>query len=187
MIPATKVTVRARCGLNMSDREFLERAGFRGFLSVRDLRVSTLEDAPAFPGVYVILRESAEPPLFLDRSVGGHFKGKDPSVPVDELKRQWVAESSIVYIGKAGRLGKPPTLRKRLKQYLDFGDGKLVGHWGGRLVWQLKDAEDLVVCWRPTNDEDPGDVEEKMLTEFERCHGRLPFANLKRGAKRAAL
>jgi hypothetical protein len=171
----------------LSDREFLQKLGFEGFLTVAELRSSALKDAPGYPGVYVFLRESRDAPVFLDRSVGGHFKGKDPTVQISELRKAWVPESSIVYIGKAGKLGGPPTLRTRLRQYLDFGAGKPVGHWGGRFIWQLEDANDVVVCWRATGDEAPSGVEHNLLAEFERKHGRLPFANLVRGTQRCVL
>ena len=60
-----------------------------------------------------------------------------------------------------------------------FGKGCSVGHWGGRLIWQLKDADDLVVCWKKT-EEDPRGAEKKMIKDFKEQHnGRRPYANLK--------
>lgn len=171
----------------MTDREDLANLEFEGFVSVRNLRASRLSEVPACPGVYVFLRAGDTPPTFLKTSPGGRFKSKDPTVPIEVLKRRWVPETTIVYIGKAGGQRKPPTLRKRLQQYLDFGAGKPVGHWGGRFIWQLTDAEELVVCWRPLDDVDPESIESTMLAEFERKHASLPFANLKRGASAQAL
>ena len=52
------------------------------------------------PGVYVVVRRH-EPPSFLDVSPAGHFKGKDPTVPVAELAALWVPGTRIVYIGNA--------------------------------------------------------------------------------------
>ena len=57
------------------------------------------------------------------------------------------------------------------------GQGKPVGHWGGRLIWQLGNHADLLVCWRATTEE-PRRVEESMLAALEIHYGRLPFANL---------
>lgn len=164
----------------ITGRRWLEKNRFDGFLKIRELRTSSLNEVPDSPGVYVILRETGQPPRFLERSTGGHFKEKDPTVPLGELDAAWVPGSKIVYIGKAGHASEPPTLRTRLRQYLEFGRGKPVGHWGGRFIWQLADADDLTVCWRPTGGEEPRDVEQRMLAEFEREHGRLPFANLAR-------
>ena len=52
-----------------------------------------------------------------------------------------------------------------------------MGHWGGRLIWQLENHADLLVCWRATTEE-PRRVEESMLAALEIHYGRLPFANL---------
>lgn len=57
-------------------------------------------DVAACPGVYVVVRPSDEPPCFLDVWPAGHFKGKDPTVPVADLQTQWVPGTRIVYIGK---------------------------------------------------------------------------------------
>ena len=64
---------------------------------------------------------------------------------------------------------------------LQFGRGAPVGHWGGRLVWQLEDAERLVVCWKPVTDHrDPGAVETALIRSFKLAHGgRRPFGNLR--------
>jgi hypothetical protein len=79
----------------------------------------------------------------------------------------------LVYIGKAARL------RTRLRQYRDHGQGKPVGHWGGRYIWQLSDSGELLVAWKVTNDA-PRLVEKEMLAAFVDRYGQLPFANLRR-------
>jgi hypothetical protein len=90
-----------------------------------------------------------------------------------------VQDPSIVYIGKAGRINGSATLRSRLKQYLAFGEGRAAGHWGGRYVWQLADAENLTVCWKTTDVEQAQALEKQMLEAFENEHGKTPFANLR--------
>ncbi len=42
-------------------------------------------DVPGGPVVYVVYRASMLPPHFLEGSVGGHFKGRDPSLSQEEL------------------------------------------------------------------------------------------------------
>ena len=163
-----------------SDRAKLQRDSFVGFLSVGELRNYSLSQVPDEPGVYVFLRESDQEVEFLDRSTGGHFKKKDPTVSLDDLEKAWVSDTSIIYIGKAGTLDGSATLRSRLKQYLAFGQGAQAGHWGGRYIWQLADAEELIVCWRTTDFHHARTVEKQILAAFESEHDRLPFANLSR-------
>ncbi|GAA1945203.1 GIY-YIG nuclease family protein [Agromyces allii] len=130
---------------------------------------------PTGPGVYVVVRESDAPPAFLETNPAGWFKGKNPTLPVGELERAWVPAASVIYIGKA------TNLRRRLSEYRRHGAGQLVGHWGGRMIWQLADSADLRVSWRETPDVDPESVESGLLADFAAEHGTLPFANRKGG------
>lgn len=119
-----------------------------------------------------------EKPVFLEKSVGGFFKGSDPTVPVQELHDNWVDGPIVLNIGKAGGGGGSATLRSRLKQYMDFGAGKPVGHRGGRFIWQLAVADKLQVCWMPTPNEEPKIVEGRLIQAFKLRYGKRPFANL---------
>ena len=128
--------------------------------------------APSSKGVYVILRNSKNKPEFLETGTGGFYKNENPNVSIAELKDNWVENSPIMYIGKA------TALKSRLGQYMKFGQGKKVGHRGGRYIWQLKDSKQLIGCWKPTID-DPREVEKKMIEHFKSEHGNMrPFANL---------
>jgi len=162
----------------VDDRERLERRGFTGFVTVCGLRASSLRAVPEKPGVYVLLRDSDQLPGFFNRSRAGHFKGQNPTVSVGTLTEAWVRGTKIVYIGEATGTAGSPTLRTQLQHYLSFGAGEPVAHWGGRYTWQLVDAEDLIVCWLETGAQEPREVASAMLDDFEREHGRLPFANL---------
>ena len=95
------------------------------------------------------------------------------------MNSNWVENSYVIYIGKAGGNDTDSTLRKRIKQYLDFGRGKAVGHYGGRLIWQLKNHKELIIAWKPLTDIDPRIHEKNLIQEFINYHGKLPFANLK--------
>ena len=156
----------------MMNRDFFQMRGFEGFKTIREL-VEEKKLIPAQKGVYVVLRESESTPQFLLKGTGGHFKGKDPNVPISELKENWVEGTPIVYIGKSNGLCK------RLSQYLRFGQGANVSHWGGRYIWQLVDYLDLVICWKTLEDDDPREMERLMIAEFKENHaGKRPFANL---------
>ena len=162
-----------------TERNQLKAQGFEGFKTMGELMAGAKSKIPAQKGVYVVLRENASAPQFLSEGTGGHFKGQNPNVSLSELEDNWVEGTSIVYIGKAGGAGSSATLNKRLGQYLRFGQGSNVGHWGGRYIWQLADSRDLVVCWKALTDEEPRDVEHKMIVDFKKRHsGKRPFANL---------
>ena len=163
----------------MMNRDYLQAQGFEGFKTVGELMDGAKSRIPVQKGVYVVLRESESTPQFLKEGTGGFFKGKNPNVSLAELEENWVAGTPVLYIGKAGGAGSSATLQKRLDQYLRFGRGANVGHWGGRYIWQLADSRDLVVCWKSLVNENPRDVEQKMIADFKAVHaGKRPFANL---------
>ncbi|MCH5307617.1 MAG: hypothetical protein J1E37_06000 [Prevotella sp.] len=160
----------------MSNSNLLRENGFQGFKTIKELWNNNSQ-IPKKQGVYVVIYGKGDRPAFLEKGTGGFFKGKDPNVTIEELEQKWVENTSVLYIGKAGGTGAKATLNSRLVQYLKFGQGRNIGHWGGRYIWQLADAEDLIVCWKETTEE-PRDVESKMIDDFKKAHeGKRPFAN----------
>ena len=160
------------------DRHFLQQNGFSGFVTVEQLK-KRIDDVPAEQGVYVVLYPEETEPDFIQKGTGGFYKGEDPNVTISKLRNNWVNGADIVYIGKAGGKKVKTTLRKRLSQYMQFGSGKPVGHWGGRYIWQLANADNLVVCWKVLNT-DPRDCERQMIMDFKAANaGKRPFANLR--------
>jgi hypothetical protein len=163
--------------LDFNNINELKKEGYEGFISMRQL----FEDAspiPAFKGVYCILNNEKVYPSFLEIGTGGHFKGKNPNISIKQLENNWVDKSLVVYIGKAGGENSNATLKSRLKQYFSFGQGKNIGHWGGRLIWQLPSSSDLVVCWKVLLNEDPRKYEQQLIQEYITQFGSRPFANL---------
>ena len=140
----------------------LKAAGFEGFIPVAQLQADSTA-IPRTAGVYMVVYTGENIPEFLSRGTGGFFKGKDPNVSITELETNWVENTCVVYIGKAGKLKNcKATIQSRLKQYLDFGSGN------------------LLLCWKPTPDEDPETVETALIARFKEQHGgHRPFANLK--------
>lgn len=164
-------------------RADLAAAGFEGWLTWPALRADEFAVAPCIPGCYVVLRPSTDPPVFVERSPAGWFKGKDPSVSLDRLQAEWVAGAGAVYIGEADfrkRRREVEALRDRLGEFGRFGAGEAIAHWGGRLIWQLGDVDEFLVAWHPiTWEEKARDYEKRLLARFAELHdGRRPFANL---------
>lgn len=154
-------------------RAVLMEAGFKGFVTFAELRERGIEKVPHVGGIYVVLREAEVGPVFLERSIGGHFKGKDPTVDIPILQAKWIDDSACMYIGKA------TDLRRRLREYMRFGRGHRIGHWGGRYIWQVEGSEDLIVAWKATGEISPRNAEMDLLLAFgEAFDDRLPFANL---------
>jgi hypothetical protein len=152
--------------------------GFTGFKTI-DYLNHNYNIIPESMGVYFVINHNLEP-LFLMQSIGGHFKGKNPTVDIPVLKNNWIESPSVIYIGKAGGLNSNANLKKRLKQYLRFGQGYPVGHWGGRFIWQLSNSKKLIIAWKELHEIDPRIEEKKLLTQFEKKYNKLPFANLVR-------
>ena len=162
--------------MNFKSIDGIRQTGFDGFITIHALQASGCCEVPEKPGVYLVLRPSTTPPGFISESSGGHFKGKNPTVAVGQLESKWVEDTLVLNIGKAGP-GRA-TLRSRLRQYVQFGQGKAVGHRGGRYIWQLQHARNLLVCWKITIGAHPRTVESELIREFEEVYRRLPFANL---------
>ena len=154
----------------------LRAMGFEGFVPVRDLRRDDCRALPRENGVYVMVREREAPPRFNPRGTAAYWRGMDPNVKIEDLAEKWVPGAVVMYVGRAAGTGVRGKLQQRVKRWLRFGEGKNVAHWGGRHVWQLADAYDLLVAWKPCKDAVRQEV--ALLAAFEAKHERLPFANL---------
>jgi hypothetical protein len=158
----------------------LRRRGFVGFVPVAALTRESLQ-VPVEPGVYVVVRPTTDPPLFLASSGASWFKGKDPNVSIGQLASEWVDGAQTLYIGRTAA-----QLRVRVGLLTEFsraGRFRSVFHFGGRLLWQLDGSQELLVAWKV--EPDCEDLEADLIDEFVDAYGRLPFANLKRGSRKA--
>lgn len=156
--------------------ESLRDRGFEGFVPFQNLQLNTV---PAGPGIYAVLR-GAEHDV-LESSIGGHFKGKNPSADPRTLRLRLDVPTMLLYIGKAdsGTRGTRG-LRARITELTRFGKGEPVGHWGGRYLWQLSNAQKLRIAWLPVDGTTARAVESAYFEEFFTLYGQLPFANLRR-------
>ena len=80
--------------------------------------------------------------------------------------------TEVLYFGKADQL------RERVHQLCRFGAGEPIGHWGGRLLWQIAGAEEFLVAWLPTPGGSPFAAEHELMHEFRARFGSWPFANI---------
>lgn len=61
---------------------------------------------------------------------------------------------------------------------MKFGKGEKASHGGGREIWQLADADDLIVCWAATTI-NAREFEKEMIKMYKSNHsGKRPFANM---------
>ncbi|MEW9872581.1 hypothetical protein [Arthrobacter sp. HS15c] len=154
----------------------LKDDGFAGFRSFEQLDINSV---PRVPGIYAVLKPEGFERLFLAKSVGGWFKNRDPSMLQAALEKEWVGDADVLYVGKAGPGSTGNRgLRKRIQEFVDFGGGKPVGHWGGRLLWQLAESQSLVIAWKELAAADVNSAEAAYHEAFVSLYGRLPFANL---------
>lgn len=148
----------------------LNKRGFGPPVPLRSMATGS-PTVPSDGGVYAAVLDDPQP-AYLAESVGGHFKGRNPTVSSAQLDAKWIQGTPILYIGKA------TSLKRRIDQFARFGRGEPIGHWGGRYLWQLANSDDLLITWRV--DADPANAEADLITEFVDIHGALPFANLNR-------
>jgi len=164
--------------MSFNNIEEIKKSGFEGFKTVKSLWKNSAS-VPKKMGVYLVLNPEYRNPEFIIPGVGGFFKGKDPNVTLEELEKKHVEDSMVVYIGKAGGIDSSATLYFRISQYLKFGQGKNIGHYGGRYIWQLANYRDLIFCWKAIT-ESPRIAEIELMAEFKQQFNAMPFANLTR-------
>lgn len=157
-------------------KKTLTADGFAGFRAFEDLEIMRV---PQGPGIFAVLKPAAFEPRFLAKSAAGTFRKKDPSLKKEALAAEWVAEADVLYLGKAsaGSQGNRG-LRKQVQEFVDYGRGRPIIHWDGRLLWQLADSEDLIIAWKELPAAEVNVAEASYHAEFRRLYGSLPFANL---------
>lgn len=123
-------------------------------------------------GVYIfVLPDDFEKVEFNVCSNLKKWKKYTVSVPIEQLQNKWVKNAKILYIGRSTSI----TMQKCALKHLAFWNGKNVSAYGGRVIGQLKNFEDLEV-WYLECDE-PAQVKNALLNSFKNTYGKLPFAN----------
>lgn len=159
-------------------RAELEALGFTGFARTGQLHAERCEPVPDATGVFAIVRDATTAPEFMARSTAPVWRGMDPTRPADELLARWVAGAQVLFVARAAGTGVRGRLHQRIKRLLRFGHGRVVAHWSGRFVWQLRDHSGLRVAWRECASAADAEALEAMLLErFVSRFGARPFAN----------
>lgn len=139
-------------------------------VTVKELCCNNCSSIPDVPGVYWILAPEGMPILFHERE----YHPKAQIYPFEKLhdKFERCTEHKTLYIGKAeGTHG----LRQRLKQYMDYGQGKGNVHRGGRAIWQIENSDLLLVAYEVCKH--PAAQEHQLLQEYREQNGTYPLAN----------
>lgn len=61
---------------------------------------------------------------------------------------------------------------------MKYGWNEAVNHKGGRAIWQIVNAQKLILAYKICEDADA--VEHRLLCEFEAENNTLPLANWKK-------
>jgi len=169
--------------------KIMDEFNLTNHIRVKDYLTSqrdTMAKVPKKSGVYfVVLPHMNEKEIFVYPGTGGYYKGRNPNVSIEILQDNWIPNADIVYIGKAGGFksnGEPykTDLKVRIRTLLNFGQkNDKAPHWGGRYLWQHRKSSDFRIYWYECHeDEDAIVLENKLILDFERQYGRIPFANL---------
>ena len=167
---------------NFNSIQFLKNEGFKGFISYRNLNMNEGSISER-PGIYFVINTNYKKPEFINPGVCGSHKGKNPNYSIEYLKKKYVKNAQVMYIGKAGGTGVNATLQSRIKDYLACSRNLTCSHSGGRSIWQLKNYKDLIFCWQILENVEPVKRENELIEEFENEFGKIPFANQNRGKK----
>lgn len=142
----------------------------RPAVTVGELCANHCRSIPDTPGIYWIFAPEGMPVLFHERE----YHPKAQIYPLEKLHNKFAlcTEHKTLYIGKAeGKRG----LQQRLKQYMDYSQGKGTIHRGGRAIWQIENAEFLLVAYETC--EHPSIQEHQLLQCYRKQNGTYPLAN----------
>ena len=160
-IPNTLEFVRE----TFSFADLLERAS-------SDARTSWT-DLPKGAGIYAVYWVISGDPIFRSNTGKAKFAiATDPR----ELEERWAQinqrnPTDIIYIGKS------VNNRKRVRELVHFGIGKIRSHVGGEWMWQISRIESAYVMVQRCSPGKEIAFEGWLLEEFEKEHNDWPVAN----------
>lgn len=182
--------------ISVQARREMEALGFKaeGWCTVKSMMDGINKGCiPENGGVYMILRSDFSSPEFTIWEYGICYEKKDKETgeikphklmySIGDLENSWIPGTAILYIGKGDNL------KRRINEYIRYYKKLMecqykkikvnnVSHRGGRSIWQIKDAEKLIVAWMSTPGAEPVDMEKQLIIGFKsNNNGKFPFAN----------
>lgn len=159
----------------------LSEYGFVGFVPLKDWDESQIIGITQsdVEGVYVVVRESMEVPTFLDED---HRKPRPKRWSAEAAADRWVPGVQVLYFGKGplrcSKAKRRKGLARRVGELQRHGYGGGANHYGGKLLWQIDDADALLIAWKPLHEGESAAIESGLIRGFDRIMGRQPFANV---------
>ncbi|HIQ68207.1 MAG TPA: hypothetical protein IAB74_06845 [Candidatus Faecousia excrementigallinarum] len=139
-------------------------------IRLKNLYETHCKDIPHEPGVYFVMASAHMEISFF--AAPGNTGATGYDVKVLEKKYACCGNKNLLYIGKAaGKRG----LRQRILQYMKYGWQEGVNHKGGRAIWQIAGAENLLLTWEVC--QNAAAREHQLLAEFKNQNGTYPLAN----------
>ena len=138
--------------------------------TLKELYESACLEVPEAHGIYQVLVPDGMKIAFRSAARNVHA----PWYPVEVLEEKFskCQNQTLIYIGKAsGKKG----LRQRVKQYMKYGWNESVNHKGGRAIWQIANADKLLLQFECCEDAD--EAEHRLLREYKQKNGGYPLAN----------
>lgn len=137
--------------------------------------IDALKDIPDSPGVYKVIVPEQFGTIDSKDFEQPTFAGGEEPLDLDAVRKKYdgVKGTSVLYIGKASNL------RRRIRQFINYGNGNAKNHRGGRFIFAIKDWGNLEleikVC---KSKEKAAERESELINEFKDEHDqKLPFAN----------
>ena len=89
----------------------MKKDGFQGFETIGDLMENGCENVPDKKGVLFVIHQGAKP-IFLAKNDGESVIGRPFKYSPDDLEKNWIDKTNVVYIGESKQL------QRRLKNYM---------------------------------------------------------------------
>lgn len=154
--------------------------GFEGFVPFRGWERSDILAAGEqdVEGAYVIARSERDRPEFVEEC---HHKPRGRVRTPEEAASRWIEGVHVLYFGKAplrpANSQRVDGLANRLHEYHVHGFGRGSQHYGGKLIWQLANLDELLVGWKRLLPGESAALESGLIKGFELSHGARPYAN----------